>query len=78
MKFHGVSVYTNNKYTFMRPRIYTNGAWKESNVYIYTDGTWKMVGGACQQLLSFTDSNGQPVYANGEPFLVPEVQGMVV
>lgn len=61
MKWHGVSIYTGDKFKFTNPQIYTNGAWKQGQPYVYTDGQWKLIGAACTQMIEFVESGGKYV-----------------
>lgn len=75
MKYHGVSVYSNNKFYFSIPYVYTNNGWKQVDPYVKIGNQWHLVGAAGRQMLQFIDSNGNPVYVNNEPLLVLEELG---
>lgn len=75
MKWHGVSVYISDEYSFTRPRIYSNNAWRDAIPYVYTNGQWKSIGGACTHMVPFIDSNGDPIYVNGDAFFVRDMFG---
>ena len=72
MKWHGVSLYSNNNFNFTIPKIYTNDQWKQCKCYIFTEGQWRLVGAACTNMLWLEDANGNLVYQNGNPYLVRE------
>ena len=72
MKFHGVSVYTDD-FKFMKPYVYTNGEWRQVTGYIYLGGAWTMVGAAATQMIPFIeDGNNQEFDASNGIFLVRE------
>ena len=71
-KYHGVSVYTDDKFNFMIPMVYSNGAWHRAEAKIRTNNTWRSAGEACTQMLWVIDQNGNPVYLNNIPYLVRE------
>jgi hypothetical protein len=70
MKWHGVSVYTNNDFVFTCPRMYYNNEWKYGTFYIWNGSEWKMVGGACAQMIKYIESNNGEEYNNDTIFLV--------
>ena len=72
MKYHGVSVYNQNKYKFTKPMVYTNNEWKTCECYIRLGNSWKRIGDANTQMLWMQDDNNDYVYVNGEPYLVRE------
>lgn len=59
MKFHGVNIFFDNDYQWVKPYIYTT-EWKQGTWWIYDGTSWKMVGGAGVQAVPFFDSNESP------------------